>query len=96
MAKGIIVVDVPERCGGCLCCDVDYDWCEAKNDCTFYNSPPPEWCPIKPMPEKKNPYHGRRPVPMNVIANQYYASGWNACIDELMGGSDGTEANNGI
>lgn len=42
----------------------------------------PEWCPIKPMPEKKSPME-QTVSPM--ITEQYepYDRGWNDCIDEI-------------
>lgn len=55
MAKGIVVVDVPEACGYCACCKHDAlytRYCGANkrdlmNDIDW-NLEKPDWCPIKP------------------------------------------------
>ena len=89
MAKGIIVLDVPEECRKCPFQEVSVEnhmWCLASNlgDCS--NIPKmildeyskPDWCPIKPAPERA--YHedycdwGR------------YDKGWNDCLKEILGG----------
>ena len=54
MRKGIIVVDLPETCAEC------WFWksfAGMTSDCSYYNkevdaNSKPEWCPIKPIPEK--------------------------------------------
>lgn len=94
MSKGIIIVDMPERCSICkkLCrTDSGYAYCGyldfdyQVND--YMESTPigkPDWCPICPIPKKKYVHWD--------CANPYdtgNAEGYNACIDELMGGSDG-------
>ena len=44
---------------------------------------PPDWCPLKPLPEKKEYI-----VPIDNVESQkdIIAVGWNACIDEITGG----------
>ena len=55
MAKGIIVVDVPETCGDCACCQYDgqYDrYCGVNGEDLMnidWNGEKPDWCPINPM-----------------------------------------------
>lgn len=89
MAKGIIVIDIPESCMGCPCYketytswDDDWDdggeWCEITGEAIYgytYN----EQCPIKPMPEKYSINYMMHDVDIDV------AIGWNACIDEILG-----------
>ncbi len=91
MAKGIIVLDeIPRTCqhirgnkeegcpfGGMFCqiCDVDVMEHVIKGT-------KPDWCPIRPMPERfevcgKYPLLGE-PVPS-------YRMGWNACLDKIEG-----------
>ena len=77
MAKGVIVVDIPEK--DCRECPA---FC-AYNRCGIaqrYVAPIvgkiPDWCPIKPMPERA--YHE------NYCDNGIYDKGWNECLDELL------------
>lgn len=89
MSKGIIVVDIPENCLNCgckLCFDRSY-YCGAKarylDDWEFdIQNEKPDWCPIRSMPEKKE-VCGRYPQPDGVTAS--FKSGWNACIEEILG-----------
>lgn len=84
MAKGIIVVDMPETCRhirgekekGCpfggVVCQVN------QRDVMGYlvKGSKPDWCPIKPMPERAN-HEG-------YCDNGRYDKGWNDCLAELM------------
>lgn len=93
--KGIVVVDIPERCLNCLffseiyegteaCCtladDEEYeDICRRIED---YYQGRPKWCPIKPLPEKKE-------LKGNVsnakgISEESIRIGWNKCIDKIL------------
>ena len=49
----------------------------------FESKSRPEWCPLKPLPEKKEYI-----VPIDNVESQkdIIAVGWNACIDEITGG----------
>ena len=91
MSKAILVMDMPSSCFKCpvgrnesipletaIVCMEKNKWltgnqCESK----------PEWCPVKPMPEKKE----------NAIGTNYqrFVNGYNACIDEIMKGSEEDE-----
>lgn len=86
--KGIIVVDIPERCiecnalsceGECLAmdiCTVDVDTMKGK----------PDWCPIKPIPEKKEV---RETIAsFGGVFLQGRETGWNDCIDEILKGDE--------
>ena len=44
----------------------------------------PDWCPLKPMPEKKEYI-----VPIDNVESQkdIIAVGWNTCIDKIKGGN---------
>lgn len=83
MAKGIIVVDIPETCGDCACCQYDgqYDrYCGVNGEDLMnidWNGEKPDWCPIKPMPERA--YHE------NYCDNGRYDKGWNDCLNEVLG-----------
>ena len=64
---------------------LDYDvilMTEEHYDCESKSRP--EWCPLKPLPEKKEYI-----VPFNNAESQkdIIAVGWNACIDKITGKS---------
>ena len=82
MSKGIIVVDMPEKC--CNCAMGFHNECSDRFECFLeptkeLNDPDhvkPNWCPIKPIPEKA--HH------TNHCDNGRYDKGWNECIDEIL------------
>lgn len=84
MAKGIIVVDVPKACGYCACCKHDAlytRYCgvnkrDLMNDIDW-NLEKPDWCPIKPAPERAD--HE------DYCDNGRYDKGWNDCLDRIFG-----------
>ena len=81
-----------EYCGNLECdghCELadclDYDvilMTEEHYDCESKSRP--DWCPLKPLPEKKEYI-----VPIDNVESQkdIIAVGWNACIDEITGKS---------
>lgn len=96
MSKGIIVVDMPEKCIDCefcreisegieACCEMtidpdDNDFLRMIDD---YCQLKPGWCPIKPMPEKK-----MCSMSICIATEEYHQrKGWNACIDKIEGDS---------
>lgn len=86
MTKGIIIADIPEKCGKCFCFKKTNinSWCEATKNHTYNNSLP-KWCPIKPIPEKDNSDAS------GIIYDEYplgYRDGWNACIEAMIGGTE--------
>lgn len=81
--KAILLVDMPKSCGDCdYMADDGYCWI-ADTECNIsWKYKRPAWCPIKPLPEKKDiksilQYRG--------LAEQYRKEGWNECIDEILG-----------
>ena len=87
MSKGIIVVNMPNTCFNCRMGFENeyYDQFE----CYFKpgeeiksDGERPDWCPIKPMPEKKPPIK-QTVSPMITEQYEIYDKGWNACIDEI-------------
>lgn len=81
MSKAILVMDMPSSCDECdingiFCGDVgDNDMCRAAG------------CPLKEVPQKKED-KSLKVVP--TVSSQYteYAKGYNACIDEIIGGAE--------
>lgn len=85
MSKAVLVMDMPESCADCKlringCC-LPRSW---KNDiCGVYydakNSSKPDWCPLRPMPEKRE-CNGLLDFDDSV------SYGFNLCIDAICGG----------
>ena len=84
--KAILVVDMPKCCGEtpCPCWNADdrKDWCGATNvtltGCDIEKERP-SWCPLKPLPEKKEPFYD-----INIQEYDIRIDGWNACLEELL------------
>lgn len=79
MTKGIIVLnDIPVICAECdfasLKCSGKYLWCNIKKE--FCNNSKPDWCPIKPAPERAD--HE------DYCDNGRYDKGWNDCLNEVL------------
>lgn len=88
MAKGVIVVDIPECCDLCQFLSQAYDlepfedgegYCSIKMESLdqIQEGEKPEWCPIKPMPERA--YH------KDYCDGGRYDKGWNECLDKIEG-----------
>lgn len=81
--KALLVMDMPESCGKCPLRSLSDD-CEVVGrhvrDCSHLKNKP-DWCPLKPMPEKKNYEALSDKNPCKAWGN-----GWNACIDEILEG----------
>ena len=81
--KGYILIDIPDNCQECpigdnrSCVLETYIYCPiAKRGAIDVETETvPEWCPIKPLPERKHPC-------VNVIET-VSNNGWNACLDAI-------------
>lgn len=87
MSKSILVIDTPDKCsmckfinrtdeGYCYCRVFDFDY-----QINQYMSTPkekPDWCPLKEIPKKRS--HNLPDCRLKV-----YDSGWNDCLDEILG-----------
>lgn len=88
MGKAILVMDMPKNCAECnLCGNQDDEYFCIPDDFTHYLGSSyvnhscesrPEWCLLKPMPEKRNTEY-------NPARNPYTTEGYNTCIDEILG-----------
>lgn len=84
MSKSVLVMDTPEKCDDCNIRQINLAWCQVARKSTSHHPSGkpmderkrPDWCPLKPMPEK--PYY----PPFH---EESYVSGWNACIDAIIG-----------
>lgn len=78
-SKSILVIDTPKNCAECklmylqgigesICNAVDW-------------SRRPTWCPLRPLPQKKNEcyYYGE-------LAKNEFSVGYNACLEDILGG----------
>lgn len=86
MDKAILVINMPKSCDECPLFGSHYSdlCCKALNN-RGINYPYPadfrqDWCPLKPMPKKMKGHDS--------IYYQWgdYEDGYNACIDEILGG----------
>ena len=83
MSKGIIVVDIPDKCDGCEMCGtlIGKVICVAMIKRIHDINARPEWCPIKPVPE--------RACHEEYWDNGRYDKGWNECLEAILkGGKD--------
>lgn len=90
MSKAALIMDMPDSCMGCnfLYCDAENnaESCQAREKARIVDlekEDKPYWCPLRPMPEKK-----QEEVPVAYTHFGAYIYGWNACIDAI-GGVDG-------
>ena len=99
--KAILVIDMPKDCGHCQLSDfVDGDNClcigtDRKNNATDK----PNWCPLKPLPEKKvvtvkriediqsysiTEVADKISAKIILKTNEVFAFGWNTCLDSII------------
>ena len=72
--KAILVMDMPENCFKCKL----QDWanCRIVKGCHTGDTRP-DWCPLKPAPEKRQTTNDFWEMCANIIRN--------TCIDEILG-----------
>lgn len=97
MAKGFIVVDIPETCMDCRFCREISEgieaYCELEDDPknnellreidVSYPQDKPNWCPIRQLPEKKEE-RKLEEYEFGSLGKAFH-SGWNSCLDYLEG-----------
>lgn len=86
MEQGILIVHMPKRCADCkLNCSIggEQPFCyvnlENVTDDEYYHQKP-EWCPLSPVPKRKN-LSSSLPEYDN---DTHYEQGYNACIDDIL------------
>lgn len=82
MNKSVLVIDTPEDCRSCYLrgFTLNLQYCRGKLKDIKDTSVKPDWCPLKPLPEKMT----------GVAQTDHWNSikaGWNGCIDEITGGN---------
>lgn len=86
MNKAVLVIDMPEHCDDCNLCyysDGRVQLCYWKDK--VVDKVKPDWCPLKPVPEKYN-----MAAPHDRDYDMEYEYGYNACIDEILRGKYGS------
>lgn len=84
MSKAILVMDMPECCADCPCSFFERNNPKLNLICGIVqedanNVGKPDWCPLRPVPEKKEKYS------LMGDNSAGYVDGWNACIDAIGG-----------
>lgn len=81
MSKSVLVINTPKYCALCvLRSEVLHPFCRVNNRDITDLSIRPDWCPLKPLPEKMT----------RVAVTDHWNSikaGWNNCIDAITGGN---------
>ena len=83
MSKSVLVIDTPENCDSCMYIGTFHSFCKINCRDIKDTSAKPDWCPLKPLPEKKeyvNPTSSAK-AKKNIIA-----VGWNTCINTIVKG----------
>lgn len=99
MQKAVLILDMPKKCKKCRFKDTNHhleDICLCKTEKDkdggeYFKEivdlkTKPDWCPLKPMPEKMH-VCGKYPQEDKIVPS--YKIGYNACIDELLKGEEG-------
>ena len=85
--KYVLIVENDDTCYFCPLCDVEFGWlgdvhkgiCRVNGeDVTVYLdgvSGRPKWCPLKPLPEKREN--------LGTAYSVAHTNGWNDCIEEI-------------
>ena len=88
MSKSVLVIDTPENCNSCdLCGGTFHVFCEVNHRDIEDFSVKPDWCPLKPLPEKNTTENDMTDYQCGMV------DGRNQCIDEITGGEADGEIN---
>lgn len=84
MSKSVLVIDTPENCRSCYLrgFTLNLQYCRGKLKDIKDTSVKPDWCPLKPLPEKFDNKKDRKLGDFEPL----FKIGWNQCIDEITGG----------
>ena len=89
MSKAILVLEnMPKCCDECPLYNIDYKvgWCKGiykRTGVTDVHSEKANWCPLKEVPQKKLCETG------DTYHSLVIKTGYNACIDEILGDDNG-------
>lgn len=82
--KSVLIINTPSDCKECdchlwlVCVPKDEDIEPDENG--RYSIP--DWCPLRPLPERKDEGSVLKPLPFEVYMYRY---GFNECLDEIVG-----------
>nr|DAL18232.1 MAG TPA_asm: hypothetical protein [Caudoviricetes sp.] len=84
MSKSVLVIDTPENCRSCYLrgFTLNLQYCRGKLKDIKDTSVKPDWCPLKPLPEKNTTENDMTDYQCGMV------DGRNQCIDEITGGMD--------
>ena len=84
MSKSVLIIDTPESCRSCYLrwFTLNLQYCRGKLKDIKDVSTKPDWCPLKPLPEKSTAENDMTDYQCGMV------DGWNQCIDEITGGMD--------
>ncbi len=84
MSKAILVIDMPKHCSECPVCEVwdvipsvEEYYCTIEKNDVIDKYKKPDWCPLKPVPEKDEQCYLRE-------FSSGHKKGWNDCVNYLM------------
>jgi hypothetical protein len=83
MNKSVLVIDTPKKCDSCMYVGTFNSFCKINCRDIEDLSTKPDWCPLKPLPEKFDNEKDRKLGDFEPL----FKIGWNACIDEITGGN---------
>lgn len=86
MAKAILVMNMPTTCSECMLCDLNGCCLALKmvEFCEYRYDQKQKWCPLREVPKKKE--YEERQNSFENFGKQCQIDGYNACIDEIVGG----------
>ena len=91
MSKSVLVIDTPKYCALCVLRNgVLHPFCRVNNRDITDLSIIPDWCPLKPLPEKSTTENDMTDYQCGMV------DGRNQCIDEITGGEVDGEINRKI
>lgn len=83
MSKSVLVIDTPENCRSCYLrgFTLNLQYCRGKLKDIKDTSIKPDWCPLKPLPEKSTTENDMTDYQCGMV------DGRNQCIDAITGGN---------
>ena len=80
MSKSVLVIDTPEKCDSCMCIGTFHSFCKINCRDIKDTSVKPDWCPMKPLPEKSTTENDMTDYQCGMV------DGRNQCINEITSG----------
>ena len=83
MSKSVLVIDTPEKCISCIyVVGILHYFCRINFRNIKDISTKPDWCPLKPLPERKEYIV---PIDNAELLKDFMAVGWNSCLRKITG-----------